>query len=419
MGSPSVGNSIPIGTTIGGNVGTGSIVTINNPTVTMANGGTFNMNGPSQVIETSTVNSTASIFNGTLIADGKLFGRTTAISIGSAKIPGTAISPQTVGIGGTTVNAVPLVAPTVTVTSGSGTFYWYAYAVVYYDGSESIASPVTSSYYSSSATPNNSVTIPNIANAVSYNLYRTASATAPTSTTTWQKIPVPVTSTTPFSDITAPTTPLTLLLPAQHSSVIGQSSYQLGFSANASTTRGRFSLASGGFAAETSKTVPIAGSSQMSTYVLSAYTYAVSQTVTMTTDWVGTAGSLPSTYNQIIIKPNSTYAFSILVSISASNDAIQGSMGYAGATIITEGVISRGSTGAAIIQGNSVISRCQSNLFTVLGCTTANAPSIVLSDVDTTNGIFAIQAKSNTGSTLTPSARSLRWTAVVTMSECG
>lgn len=424
MGSSSAGNGIPIGTTIGGVAGTGAIVTINNPTVTMANGGTFNMNGPSQVIETSTIDSTASIFNGTLIAAGKLFGRTTAISIGSAKIPGTTINPQTVGIGGTTVNAVPLAAPTVSVTSGSGTLYWYAYAVVYNDGSESIASPVTSSSYSSNATPNNSVTIPNIANAVSYNLYRTASATAPTSTTTWQKIPVtsitqlPVASTT-FADTIAPTTPLTILLPAQHSSVIGQSSYQLGFSVNASNTRGRFSLASGGFAANGTPTVPIAGSSQMSTYVLSAYTNALSQTVTMTTDWVGTAGSLPSNYNQIIIKQNSTYAFSILVSISASgSDAIQTGMGTAGATIITEGVISR-TNGVVSIQGNSVISRCQSNLFVTLGCNTTNAPSITLVDGDS-NGVFAIQAKSNTGSTLSsPSARSLRWTAVVTMSECG
>ena len=397
--------------TMGASSGT---VTINNPTVTMANGGTFNMNGPSQVIETSAVDSTASIFNGTLIGAGKLFGRTTAISIGSAKIPGTTINPQTVGIGGTTVNAVPLVAPTVSVNAGGVTSYWYAYAAVYTDGSESIASPVTSSSSASSATPNNSVTIPNIANAVSYNLYRTASATTPTSATTWQKIPVtlPVASTT-FADTVAPTTPLTIFLPAQHSSVIGQSSYQLGFSANASTTRGRFSLASGGFAANATPTVPIAGSSQMSTYVLSAYTNALGQQVVMTTDWVGTAGTAPTLLNQIIIKQNSAYAFSILVSISASGDATQGSMGTAAATIITEGVISR-LTGAATIQGGSVISRCQSNLFATLGCTAANAPTIILVDGDS-SGVFAIQAKSNTGA----NARSLRWTAVVTMSECG
>ena len=408
--------------TMGASSGT---VTINNPTVTMANGGTFNMNGPSnvgQVIETSTIDSTASIFNGTLIAAGKLFGRTTAISIGSAKIPGTTTNPQTVGIGGTTVNAVPLVAPTLTTQTGGTVSYVYAYTAVYPDGSESIPSPV-SAYILSTSTPNNTIRITNITNAYSYNLYRTPLATpsVPTSTTTWQKINVnPIMPaalpaiTTDVVDTAIPTTPLAILLPAQHSSVIGQSSYQLGFSANASTTRGRFSLASGGFAAEISKTIPIPGSSQMSTYVLSAYTNAVSQQVVMTTDWVGTAGTAPTPLNQIIIKQNSAYAFSILVSISASGDSSQGSMGTAGATIITEGVISR-TTGAATIQGGSVISRCQSNLFVTLGCNTTNAPSITLVDGDS-NGVFAIQAKSNTGSTL---ARSLRWTAVVTMSECG
>jgi len=427
MGS-SLGNGLPSGVTVGGVLGTGGVVTINNPTVTMANTAgtsptTFNMNGSANlrelIIETSTIDSTASIFNGTLIAAGKLFGRTTAISIGSAKIPGTTINPQTVGIGGTTVNAVPLVAPTVSVTSGGSTSYYYAYTAVYNDGSESIASPVTASSALSSTTPNNSVTITNIANAVSYNLYRLTSATA----TTGQKIavtatPLPVT-TTVVADTNLPVASnLLVTVPAQHSSVIGQSSYQLGFSANASTTRGRFSLASGGFAANATPTVPIAGSSQMSTYVLSAYTYALNQPVTMTTDWVGTAGTAPTLLNQIIIKPNSTYAFSILVSISASGDATQGSMGTAGATIITEGVISR-LTGVTTIQGGSVISRCQSNLFAALGCNTTNAPSITLVDNDN-NGIFAIQAKSNTGSTLgSPSARSLRWTAVVTMSECG
>jgi hypothetical protein len=427
MGASS-GNGLPSGVTVGGVLGTGGVVTINNPTVTMANTTgtssgvptTFNMNGSTNlIIETSTIDSIASIFNGTLIAAGRLFGRTTAISIGSAKIPGTTINPQTVGIGGTTVNAVPLVAPTVSVTLGGSTSYWYAYTAVYNDGSESIASPV-SSLASSNATPNNSVTIIHIANAVSYNLYRLNSATA----TTGQKIAVtaalPPASTTVFADTSiAPiASNLFVTVPAQHSSVIGQSSYQLGFSANASTTRGRFSLASGGFAANATPTVPIAGSSQMSTYVLSAYTNALSQTVTMTTDWIGTAGTAPTLLNQIIIKQNSAYAFSILVSISASGDATQGSMGTAGATIITEGVISR-TTGAVSIQGNSVISRCQSNLFGTLGCNTTNAPSITLVDGDI-NGIFAIQAKSNTGSTLSsPSARSLRWTAVVTMSECG
>lgn len=491
-------------TAISMGVNTGT-VTINNPTVTMANGGTFNMNGSNQVIET-TGSDAASIFNGASLATGNLFGKTTAITIGSGKIPGTTSTPQKVAIGASSLNVAPTSQLITTGNSGTGVAFLYGYTAVYADGSESIVVQMSSTIANANGTPAIKLILPTaVGSAVGYNFYRrtsgnldawlklnptlqTFSATAgsgltvsigvlsgvinsvtvvasgmgylggssgtlyfslaPTTGTNYALLSVPVTSgsangtvtivtggtsysaTTAggyvstiayvghFTDTisTSTTGNVSQATLAQHYSVIGQSSYQLGFSANASNTRGRFSLASGGFAAETSKTIPIAGSSQMSTYVLSGYTNALNQTVIMTTDWVGTAGSFPSVYNQIYLKPGSTHAFSILVSISASSDAIQGFMGAAGATIITEGVISRVGAAAATIQGGSVISRCQSNLFGTLGCTANNAPYISLVDeTSTTTGLFQIKANANTSGNVC----SLRWTAVVTMSECG
>ena len=485
---------------MGANAGT---VTINNPTVTMANGGTFNMNGSNQVIET-TGSGAASIFNGASLSTGNLFGKTTAITIGSGKIPGTTLTPQSVAIGASSLNVAPTSQLIITGNSGTGVAFVYGYTAVYADTSESIVVQMSNTIANAIGIPAIKLILPTaVGSAVGYNFYRRASGSgdpwlklnstlqtfsatlgtnltvsigvlsgainsvtvvtagtgylgnssgtlyftvSTTGTSALLSVPVtngntgaPVAIVTGgtsyaatavggfvpiiayvghFTDtiITSTTGNVSQATLAQHSSVIGQSSYQLGFSANASNTRGRFSLASGGFAAETSKTIPIAGSSQMSTYVLSGYTNALSQSVIMTTDWVGTAGSFPSVYNQIYLKPGSTHAFSILVSISASSDAIQGSMGAAGATIITEGVISRVGAAAATIQGGSVISRCQSNLFTVLGCTASTAPYISLVDeTSTTTGLFQIKANANTYGT----ACSLRWTAVVTMSECG
>jgi len=488
--------------TMGDSTGT---VTINNPTVTMTNGGTFNMNGLNQLIETTGVG-TASIFNGASLTTGNLFGKTTAITIGSGKIPGTTLTPQSVAIGASSLNVAPTSQLISAGNSGTGANLWYGYTAVYADTSESIVVPMSNTVANNTSTASIKLILPNAASAaVGYNFYRktsnnylapwlklnltpqvftntpttalTVSITATsgtgitaatgvtqgagylggqngtlyftvTTTGTPALLSVAVTNgntgaitvvsggsnyaittvggSVPtiaylgfFTDTNNPTTagslPVSAL--AQHSSVIGQSSYQLGFSANASSTRGRFSLASGGFAANATPTVPIAGSSQMSTYVLSAYTNALNQTVTMTTDWVGTDGSLPSVYNQIIIKENSTYAFSILISISAGTSTAQTLMGSYGATIITEGVISRATGGVATIQGGSVISRCQSNLFAPLACTAATAPYISLvEETSTTTGVFQIKANANTtGST----ACSLRWTAVVTMSECG
>jgi hypothetical protein len=113
-----------------GNASTGSNITINNPTVTLAYATSLNLNGASPSISTSNVG-TVSVFN-TNALTGNLFGSATTINVGGVNststinIAGGALTPgrtRNVYIGQTTLTAGTNISPGVTnIRIGTGSF---------------------------------------------------------------------------------------------------------------------------------------------------------------------------------------------------------------------------------------------------------------------------------------------------------
>ena len=113
-----------------GNAGTGSIITINNPTVTLEYATSLNINGASPSISTSNIG-TVSVFN-TNAREGNLFGSATTINIGGVNNTSTinigsgALTPgrtRNVYIGQTTLTAGANSSPGVTnIRIGTGSF---------------------------------------------------------------------------------------------------------------------------------------------------------------------------------------------------------------------------------------------------------------------------------------------------------
>ena len=110
-GGTTVNIATASGTTI--NIGTNSgTLTVGNPTLTMTNGTTFNMNGTSPSIATTSVG-TASVFN-TNATTGNLFGAATTVNLGSAA--------STARIGGTS-GTLTIGNPTVVGTQVSQSLF--------------------------------------------------------------------------------------------------------------------------------------------------------------------------------------------------------------------------------------------------------------------------------------------------------
>lgn len=113
-------NAFGAATAIGFGAATGTL-TVGNPTLTMTNGTTFNMNGASPSIVTSNAG-TASVFN-TNALTGNLFGAATSIAIGAATGTLTVGNPTLTMTNGTTLNMNGASPSIVTSNSGTGSLF--------------------------------------------------------------------------------------------------------------------------------------------------------------------------------------------------------------------------------------------------------------------------------------------------------
>ena len=169
-------------------------------------------------------------------------------------------------------------------------------------------------------------------------------------------------------------------------------------SSSSGIVKGKVSIGSTMFANTLGEAV--AGTSQFGIYNLACFTND-SNVKTMTTDWVDTTVSVPSTANQIYIPAGKIYSFNIVANANIANNSVGTSYAAQSATFIVSGLVKQSASGFCELIGNPKSSTKSSGSLSTLGFSVAFQAQVIALQV---TGL---------------SNKAIRWSATATINETG
>jgi hypothetical protein len=145
-----------------------------------------------------------------------------------------------------------------------------------------------------------------------------------------------------------------------------------------------------------------AGTSQFGIYNLACFTDNNTEK-TMTTDWVDTTISVPSTANQIYIPAGKIYSFNIVANANIANNSIGTIYAAQSATFIVSGLVKQSASGSGVCEliGNPKSSTKSSGSLSALGFSVAFQAQVIA---------LKVTGLSN---------KAIRWSATATINETG
>lgn len=164
-------------------------------------------------------------------------------------------------------------------------------------------------------------------------------------------------------------------------------------SSSSGIVKGKVSIGSTMFAST-------AGTSQFGIYNLACFTDN-NTGKTMTTDWVDTTISVPSTANQIYIPAGKIYSFNIVANANIANNSVGTSYAAQSATFIVSGLVKQSASGVCELIGNPKSSTKSSGSLSTLGFSVAFQAQVIALQV---TGL---------------SSKAIRWSATATINETG
>lgn len=168
-------------------------------------------------------------------------------------------------------------------------------------------------------------------------------------------------------------------------------------SSSSGIVKGKVSIGSTMFANELGEAV--AGTSQFGIYNLACFTND-SNVKTMTTDWVDTTISVPSTANQIYIPAGKIYSFNIVANANIANNSVGTIYADQSATFIVSGLV-KSASGVCELIGNPKSSTKSSGSLSTLGFSVAFQEQVIA---------LKVTGLSN---------KAIRWSATATINETG